>query len=53
MMLSCEDMSGKIRMFRAHTWGLLRTERFVVGWITRVELWEGRSVELDYEWEGS
>jgi len=30
MMLSCEDMSGKVRMFRAHTQGLLRVGRFVV-----------------------
>jgi len=30
MMLSCEDMSGEVRMFRAHTWGLLRAGMFVV-----------------------
>jgi len=34
---------------RAHTWELLRAVRFVAGWITRVELRAGRSVELDYE----
>jgi len=30
MLLSCEDMSGEVRMFCAHTWGLLRAGRFVV-----------------------
>jgi len=30
MRLSCEDTSGEVRMFRAHTLGLLRARRFVV-----------------------
>jgi len=29
MMLSCENTSGEVRMFCAHTWGLLWAERFV------------------------
>jgi len=53
MMLSCENTSGEVCMFRAHTWGLLRSGRFAVGWITRVRLRAWRSVEWDYEWGGS
>jgi len=53
MILSCEDTSGEVHMFRAHTWELLRAGRFIAGWITRVGLQVGRSVELDYEQEGS
>jgi len=30
MMLSCEDTSGEVRMFRARTWGLLRAGRFTL-----------------------
>jgi len=30
MILSCEDTSGEVRMFCAHTWGLLQEGRFVV-----------------------
>jgi len=40
-------------MFRAHTLELLGAKRLVAGWITRVGLWAGRSVELDYERGGS
>ena len=29
MVLSCEDTSGEVRMFRDHTLGLLRAGRFV------------------------
>jgi len=29
MMLSCEDTSGEVRMFRAHTWELLRARRII------------------------
>jgi len=37
-----DDMSGEVRMFRAHTWELLWAGRFVVG----------RSRVLDYGWGG-
>jgi len=29
-MLSCEDTSEEVGMFRAHTWGLLQAGRLVV-----------------------
>ena len=45
MIFSCENTSGEVHMFRAHTWKLLRTRRFVTGWITRVELWARRFVD--------
>jgi len=31
----------------------LQAGRFVIGWITRVRLRAGMSVELDYQWGGS
>jgi len=43
MILSCGDMSKEVRMFRAHTWEMLRAGRFVAG---------GSRV-LDYGWGGS
>jgi len=48
MMLSCEDTKGKVR-FVLTLEELLRVGRLVAGWITRVGLRAGRSVELDYE----
>jgi len=53
MILSCEDKSGDVRMFCAHTKELLRVGRFIASWITCVGLRVERSVELDYEWGGS
>jgi len=42
MMLSCEDTSREVRMFHAHTWGLLWERRFIVF----------GSCVLDYGWGG-
>jgi len=42
MMLSCEDTSGEVRVFHAHTWWLLRVGRFV----------PIRSRMLNYGWGG-